>query len=82
MCWTEQWGGICHVVWVCVCVWYVTSASRVLELKHEMVNLELLEFQYFDDILTDLKLTPVREHTTTHTLKLLVKERITFAPLV
>ena len=56
---------VCVCVCVCVCVWYMTSASRVLELKHEMVNLELLEFQYFDDILTDLKLTPVREHTTT-----------------
>ena len=25
-----------------------------------MVNVELLEFHYFDDILTDMKLTPVR----------------------
>ena len=32
---------------------------RVLELKQEMVNLELLEYHYFDDILTDMKLTPV-----------------------
>ena len=32
---------------------------RVLEMKHEMVNLELLEFHYFDDILMDMKLTPV-----------------------
>ena len=37
----------------CVCI------RRMLELKHEMVNLELLEFHYFDDILTDMKLTPV-----------------------
>ena len=25
-----------------------------------MVDLELLEYHYFDDILTDMKLTPVR----------------------
>ena len=31
-----------------------------MELKGEMVGLELLEYQYFDDILTDMKLTPVR----------------------
>lgn len=33
--------------------------GRVLEIKGEMVNLELSEFHYFDDILSDLKLTPV-----------------------
>lgn len=32
--------------------------GRVLELKNEMVTLELLEFHYFDDILSDMKLTP------------------------
>ncbi len=32
----------------------------MLELKHEMLGLELLEFHYFDDILADMKLTPVR----------------------
>ena len=32
---------------------------RILETKHEMFGLELLEFHYFDDILQDLKLTPV-----------------------
>uniref|UniRef100_A0A8D1XVG3 AAA+ ATPase domain-containing protein n=3 Tax=Sus scrofa TaxID=9823 RepID=A0A8D1XVG3_PIG len=32
--------------------------GRILELKHEMVELELTEFQYFDDILQDLKLAP------------------------
>nr|XP_021532565.1 IQ and AAA domain-containing protein 1 isoform X1 [Aotus nancymaae] len=32
--------------------------GRVLELKNEMVELELTEFHYFDDILQDLKLTP------------------------
>lgn len=35
------------------------NICRVLELKHEMMNLELLEFHYFDDILADMKLTPV-----------------------
>ncbi|XP_066201272.1 dynein regulatory complex protein 11 isoform X1 [Saccopteryx leptura] len=32
--------------------------GRVLELKSEMVELELSEFQYFDDVLQDLKLAP------------------------
>ncbi|XP_021103049.1 IQ and AAA domain-containing protein 1 isoform X5 [Heterocephalus glaber] len=32
--------------------------GRILELKNEMVELELSEFHYFDDILQDLKLTP------------------------
>lgn len=32
--------------------------GRVLELKNEMVELELTEFHYFDDILQDLKLAP------------------------
>lgn len=34
--------------------------GRILELKNEMVELELTEFHYFDDILQDLKLAPVR----------------------
>lgn len=34
--------------------------GRVLELKHEMMNLECSEYHYFDDVLADLKLTPVR----------------------
>lgn len=33
--------------------------GRVLELKTEMINLEFSEFHYFDDVLSDLKLTPV-----------------------
>ena len=33
--------------------------GRILELKNEMVELELTEFHYFDDILQDLKLEPV-----------------------
>lgn len=32
----------------------------MLELKQEMFGLELLEYHYFDDILVDMKLTPVR----------------------
>ncbi|XP_059784977.1 dynein regulatory complex protein 11 isoform X4 [Balaenoptera ricei] len=32
--------------------------GRILELKNEMVELELTEFHYFDDILQDLKLIP------------------------
>ena len=33
--------------------------GRILELKNEMVELELTEFHYFDYILQDLKLEPV-----------------------
>lgn len=33
--------------------------GRVLELKNEMVLLEFSEYHYFDDVLSDLKLTPV-----------------------
>ena len=33
--------------------------GRILELKNEMVNLEYSEFHYMDDVLSDLKLTPV-----------------------
>ena len=33
--------------------------GRILELKNEMVQLELLEYHYFEDILVDKKLTPV-----------------------
>lgn len=35
------------------------AMGRILELKNEMVQLELLEYHYFDDILVDMKLTPV-----------------------
>ena len=37
----------------------ILTTGRVLELKNEMVNLEFSEFHYFDDVLSDLKLTPV-----------------------
>lgn len=33
--------------------------GRVIELKHEMINLECSEYHFFDDVLQDLKLTPV-----------------------
>ena len=33
--------------------------GRILEIKNEMVELEYSEFHYFDDVLSDLKLTPV-----------------------
>lgn len=33
--------------------------GRILELKNEMVQLEFSEYHYFDDVLSDLKLTPV-----------------------
>lgn len=32
---------------------------RILELKNDMVMLEHSEYHYFDDVLSDLKLTPV-----------------------
>lgn len=32
--------------------------GRVLELKHALVDLEQSDYQYFDEILCDLKLTP------------------------
>jgi hypothetical protein len=35
------------------------TIGRILELKNEMVSLEYSEFHYFDDVLSDLKLTPV-----------------------
>lgn len=34
--------------------------GRVLELKHEMVEKEFSEYHYMDDVIQDLKLTPVR----------------------
>lgn len=33
--------------------------GRLLELKSQMVDLELSEFHYFDELLLDLKMTPV-----------------------
>ncbi len=35
------------------------TMGRIVELKNEMVQLEYSEFHYFDDVLSDLKLTPV-----------------------
>ena len=33
--------------------------GRLIELKHEMINLEFSEYHFLDDVLQDLKLTPV-----------------------
>ena len=33
--------------------------GRIIELKHEMIQLEFSEYHFFDDVLQDLKLTPV-----------------------
>ena len=33
--------------------------GRLIELKHEMIRLEFSEYHFFDDVLQDLKLTPV-----------------------
>lgn len=37
--------------------------GRLLELKSQMVELELSEFHYFDELLLDLKMTPVSPET-------------------
>jgi len=36
--------------------------GRILEVKNEMVNLELSEYHFVDDVLSDFKLTPVCVH--------------------
>ena len=36
---------------------------RILEMKHELFKMEILEYSYFDDLLTDMKLTPVSRYT-------------------
>jgi hypothetical protein len=33
--------------------------GRLIELKHEMIQLEFSEYHFLDDVLQDLKLTPV-----------------------
>ena len=38
------------------------SHFRILELKNDMVLLEHSEYHYFDDVLSDLKLTPVCQY--------------------
>ena len=37
----------------------LSFSLRVLEMKHELYKMEILEYSYFDDLLTDMKLTPV-----------------------
>lgn len=41
--------------------------GRLLELKNEMVELEFSEFHYFDDMLQDLKMTPVSHFDNVYT---------------
>lgn len=36
--------------------------GRVIELKHEMIKLEFSEYHFYDDVLQDLKLTPVNHY--------------------
>ena len=35
-----------------------STIGRILELKHEMVNLDFLEFSFIEDVLSEVKLTP------------------------
>ena len=35
--------------------------GRLIELKHEMIQLEYSEYHFLDDVLQDLKLTPVNK---------------------
>lgn len=49
--------------------------GRILELKNEMVELEMTEFHYFDDILQDLKLSPVS--VTVYFIRILLEIRQT-----
>ena len=35
--------------------------GRLIEVKHEMIKLELSEYHFLDDVLQDLKLTPVNK---------------------
>ena len=49
-------GGV-NMNWVIICS--ISFTLRVLEMKHELYKMEILEYSYFDDLLTDMKLTPV-----------------------
>ena len=40
-------------------VFIISLNFRILELKNNMVSLEFSEYHYFDDVISDLKLTPV-----------------------
>nr|CAD7425193.1 unnamed protein product [Timema monikensis] len=44
-----------------------TCIGRTLELKHELVELDLSEFSYFDDVLLDMKLSPMEVEVTVPT---------------
>ena len=40
------------------------SLGRMLELKHELVNLDLSEFSYYDDVLVNMRLLPQQAEIT------------------
>ena len=61
MYWTGQWEGA-QTYSIPMTPLHATSPYRMLELKGEMVGLEHLEYHYFDDIISDMKLTPVLSH--------------------
>ena len=42
------------------------SSSRLLELKEELVKLAILEYQYYDDFMADMKLVPVSYSVCMH----------------
>lgn len=44
---------------MCLIKLFNIQIFRILELKNNMVTLEFAEYHYFDDVLSDLKLTPV-----------------------
>ena len=35
-----------------------STIGRIIELKHELVNLDFIEFSYIDDVLSEMKVTP------------------------
>ncbi|KAK3913554.1 Dynein regulatory complex protein 11 [Frankliniella fusca] len=51
-----------------VCDLYVNYSTRpsgrMLELKHELVNLDLSEFSYYDDVLIDMRILPQEAEIT------------------
>lgn len=38
---------------------YDSCLGRILELKYDLVNLDMMEFSYNDDVMTELNLTPI-----------------------
>ena len=66
-----------HVLDACI--------GRIIELKHEMIQLEFSEYHFFDDVLQDLKLTPVSAlknsylHTHENFFLILLNSRMTLS---